>query len=58
MKIARNIFIHYDEIDIDGEKEMGSFRVEDGKIHSAKLDKSNDNIEVILVGKIFKDLVT
>jgi hypothetical protein len=32
--------------------------VEDGKIHSAKLDKPNDNIEVILVGKIFKDLVT
>ena len=58
LKIARNVFIHYDEIDIDGEKVMGSFRVEDGKIHSAKLDKPNDNIEVILVGKIFKDLVT
>ncbi len=23
LKIARNVFIHYDEIDIDGEKVMG-----------------------------------
>ena len=53
LKIARNVFIHYDEIDIDGEKLMGSFRVEDGKIHSVKLDKENSELESKLIGKSF-----
>jgi lipoate-protein ligase A len=51
LKIARNVFIHYDEIDIDGEKVMGSFRVEDGKIYSAKLDNGNSELENKLPGK-------
>jgi lipoate-protein ligase A len=53
LKIARNVFIHYDEIDIDGEKLMGSLRVEDGKIHSVKLDKENSELESKLIGKSF-----
>jgi hypothetical protein len=53
LKIARNVFIHYDEIDIDGEKLMGSLRVEDGKIHSVKLDKENLELESKLIGKSF-----
>ena len=56
LKIARNVFIHYDEIDIDGEKVMGSFRVEDGKIHSVKLDNENSVLEKKLVGKTFESV--
>jgi len=51
LKIARNVFIHYDEIDIAGEKVMGNFRVEDGKIYSAKLDNGNSELENKLPGK-------
>ncbi len=54
LKIARNVFIHYDEIEIDGEKVMGSFRVKDGKIHSVKLDNGNSGLEKNLVGKTFE----
>jgi len=54
LKIARNVFIHYEEIEIAGEKVKGSFRVEDGKIHSAKLDKGNSELEKKLTGKEFK----
>jgi lipoate-protein ligase A len=56
LKIARNVFIHYDEIDIDGEKVMGSFRVENGKIHSVKLDNENSVLEKKLVGKTFESV--
>ena len=56
LKIARNVFIHYDEIDIDGEKVMGSFRVENGKIHSIKLDNENSVLEKKLVGKTFESV--
>ena len=41
------------ETDIDGEKLMGSLRVEDGKIHSVKLDKENSELESKLIGKSF-----
>jgi hypothetical protein len=54
LKIARHVFIHYDEIDMDGEKVIGSFRVEDGKIHSAKLDNGNSKMEAKLIGKTFE----
>ena len=53
LKIARNVFIHYDEIEIDGEKVMGSFRAEGGKIHSVKLDNGNSGLEKNLTGKRF-----
>jgi len=56
LKIARNVFIHYDEIDIDGEKVMGSFQVENGKIHSVKLDNENSVLEKKLVGKTFESV--
>lgn len=54
LKITRNVFIHYDEIEIDGEKVMGSFRVKGGKIHSVKLDNGNSGLEKNLVGKTFE----
>tara|TARA_B100001964_G_scaffold169820_1_gene186793 strand:- start:62 stop:1033 length:972 start_codon:yes stop_codon:yes gene_type:complete len=57
LKIARNVFIHNDEIEIDGVKILGSFRVEDEKIHSAILDKRTTRLEAKLVGKEFKGLV-
>mgnify|MGYP001287217647 CR=1 FL=1 len=57
LKIARNVFIHNDEIEIDGVKILGSFRVEDEKIHSAILDKRTTGLEAKLVGKEFKGLV-
>ena len=57
LKIARNVFIHNDEIEIDGVKILGSFRVEDEKIHSAILDKVTSGLEAKLVGKEFKGLV-
>jgi len=54
LKIARNVFIHYDEIEMDGLNLMGSFRVEDGMIHSVKLDIGNSELEATLVGKAYK----
>ncbi|MDP7272859.1 MAG: biotin/lipoate A/B protein ligase family protein [Candidatus Marinimicrobia bacterium] len=57
LKIARNVFIHNDEIEIDGVKILGSFRVEDEKIHSAILDNRTTRLEAKLVGKEFKGLV-
>ncbi|MDP6628626.1 MAG: biotin/lipoate A/B protein ligase family protein [Candidatus Marinimicrobia bacterium] len=57
LKIARNVFIHNDEIEIDGVKILGSFRVEDEKIHLAILDKRTTGLEEKLVGKEFKGLV-
>lgn len=53
LKISRNVFIHYDEIEMDGLKLMGSFRIEDGKIHTAKLDDGDDELENKLTGKQF-----
>jgi hypothetical protein len=35
---------------------MGSFRVEDGKIHSVKLDNENSVLEKKLVGKTFESV--
>ena len=57
LKIARNVFIHNDEIEIDGVKILGSFRVEGEKIYSAILDKVTTGLEAKLVGKEFKGLV-
>jgi hypothetical protein len=51
------VFIHNDEIEIDGVKILGSFRVEDEEIHSAILDKRTTGLEEKLVGKEFKGLV-
>ncbi len=55
LKISRNVFIHYDEIEMDGEMLTGCFRVEDGIIHSAKLDFGDKNMEEKLSGKEFID---
>jgi len=57
LKIARNVFIHNDEIEIDGVNVLGSFRVENEKIHSTILDKGATGLEAKLVGKEFKGLV-
>lgn len=57
LKIARNVFIHNDEIEIDGVKILGSFRVEGEKIHSVILDNETTGLEGKLVGKEFKGLV-
>ena len=57
LKIARNVFIHNDEIEIDGVNVLGSFRVENGIIHSAILDNKATGLEGKLVGKEFKSLV-
>tara|TARA_B100000678_G_scaffold137922_1_gene115255 strand:+ start:29 stop:268 length:240 start_codon:yes stop_codon:yes gene_type:complete len=55
LKIARNVFIHYDKMEMDGEEIAGSFRVENGKIHSAKIEGSNTEMESAVVGKPFDD---
>ena len=55
LKIARNVFIHYDEMDMDGTKILGSFRVEDGKIYSAKIEGTNSRMESAVLGKPFDD---
>ena len=55
LKIARNVFIHYDEMDMDGTKFLGSFRVEDGIIYSAKIEGTYFGMESTLLGKPFDD---
>ncbi len=57
LKIARNVFIHNDEIEIDSVNVLGSFRVENGIIHSVILDNEATGLEGKLVGKEFKGLV-
>ncbi|MCH7764313.1 MAG: lipoate--protein ligase family protein [Candidatus Marinimicrobia bacterium] len=54
LKISRDVFIHYDIIDVNGEKIAGSFRVENGVIHSAKFDNSNPELESVVVGQPFE----
>jgi len=55
LKIARNVFIHYDKMEMEGEKIAGSFRVENGKIHSVKFEKTDLKLESIVVGKKFEN---
>ena len=55
LKIARNVFIHYDEMDMDGTKILGSFRVDDGKIYSAKIEGTNSRMESAVLGIPFDD---
>ena len=55
LKIARNVFIHYDKMEMEGEKIAGSFRVENGKIHSAKFEKTDLKLESVVVGKKFEN---
>ena len=55
LKIARNVFIHYDEMDMGRTKIVGSFRVEDGKIYSAKIEGTYFGMESTLLGKPFDD---
>jgi len=55
LKIARNVFIHYDEIEIDGDKISGSFRVENKKIHSLIFEKTDSELESILKNKKFEN---
>ena len=57
LKIARNVFIHYDKMEMDGEEIAGSFRVENGKIHSAKIEGLNTEMESAVVGKPFDVLI-
>ncbi len=58
LKISRDVFIHYDEVDIGGDKISGSYRVENGKIHSVKFEKPDLELESIVVGEKFKKLET
>ena len=55
LKIARNVFIHYDKMEMEGENIAGSFRVENGKIHSVKFEKTDLKLESIVVGKKFEN---
>ena len=55
LKIARDVFIHYDKMEMEGEEISGSFRVENGKIHSVKMEGSNTEMESAVVGKPFDD---
>ena len=55
LKIARNVFIHYDKMEMEGEKIAGSFRVENGKIHSVKFEKTDLKLESVVVGKKFEN---
>ncbi|MDP6615528.1 MAG: hypothetical protein QF835_10955, partial [Candidatus Marinimicrobia bacterium] len=55
LKIARNIFIHYDEMEMDGEEIAGSFRVENGKMYSIKFESNNFELESVLIGKPFEN---
>ena len=55
LKIARNVFIHYDKMEMEGENIAGSFRVENGKIHSAKFEKTDLKLESVVVGKKFEN---
>jgi len=55
LKIARNVFIHYDEMEMDGEEIAGSFRVENGKMYSIKLESNNFELESVLIGKPFEN---
>jgi len=56
LKISRDVFIHYDEMDISGNKISGSFRVENGKIHSVKFEKPDLELESVVVGEKFKKI--
>jgi hypothetical protein len=58
LKISKDVFIHYDEMDIGGDKFSGSFRVENGKIHSVKFEKSDLELESVVVGEKFIKLET
>ena len=49
LKIARNVFIHNDEIEIDSVNVLGSFRVENGIIHSVILDNETKGLELSLI---------
>ena len=55
LKIARNVFIHYDTMEMEGENIAGSFRVENGKIHSVKFEKTDLKLESIVVGEKFEN---
>ena len=55
LKIARNVFIHYDKMEMEGENIAGSFRVENGKIHSVKFEKTDLKLESIVVGEKFEN---
>ena len=55
LKIARKVYIHYDEMEMDGEKISGSFRVENGVIISVRIEGSNSEMESALLGKPFDD---
>ena len=55
LKIVRNVFIHYDKMEMEGEKIAGSFRVENGKIHSVKFEKTDLKLESVVVGKKFEN---
>ena len=55
LKIARNVFIHYDTMEMEGENIAGSFRVENGKIHSVKFEKTDLKLESVVVGKKFEN---
>jgi hypothetical protein len=45
-------------MDIGGDKFSGSFRVENGKIHSVKFEKSDLELESVVVGEKFIKLET
>jgi hypothetical protein len=55
LKIARDVFIHYDNMEMDGEEIAGRFRVENGKIHSVKFEKTDLKLESVVVGKKFEN---
>ena len=55
LKIARNVFIHYDTMEMEGENIAGSFRVENGKIYSVKFEKTDLKLESIVVGEKFEN---
>jgi hypothetical protein len=42
-------------MEMDGEEIAGSFRVENGKMYSIKLESNNFELESVLIGKPFEN---
>lgn len=54
LKISHDVLIHYDEMDVNGENIVGSFRVENGEIHSSKFENVNPELESVVAGQPFE----
>lgn len=54
LKISRNVYIHQDKTILHNKTISGSFRVENGLIHTAKLDNPKEGVESALKNQPFE----